>query len=343
MSAAIERARVRAAVLCPGRGSYTEASLRSLPADHAYVRAAEQLRAEVGLEPLLALDRAERFEPARHLRPAHVSPLIYVRSMLDVVEARAAYDVVAIGGNSMGWYTALAAAGALSFEDGFRLVQGMSLLQEQHASGAAAGGQVIYPTVDDAWRADPERAAAVEAALASSNGAAFPSIRLGGYRVLAGSNAGISHLLKALPQVRVGKVTYPFKLAQHGPYHTHLAAPVADAARASLAGLQFRAPEVTLIDGRGRRHTPWSADVAALADYTFGAQVTTPYDFTASVLVALREYAPERLVLPGPGNTLGGVCGQVLAAEGWRGVHSKDDFTALQASDAPLVVSMDLR
>jgi hypothetical protein len=171
----------------------------------------------------------------------------------------------------------------------------------------------------------------------------LPSIRLGGYRVLAGSNAGVAHMLKALPPVRIGKVTYPFRLAQHGPYHTHLAQPVSDAARVALADLEFHVPHTTLIDGRGRRHTPWSTDVATLADYTFRAQVTTPYDFTATVRVALRELAPDRLVLPGPGNSLGGVVGQVLCEERWRGIRSKADFAAVQASEQPQVDSMELR
>ena len=60
----------RAALLCPGRGSYTEATLGSLPPDDELVRRAEELRAGFDLEPLLALDGAARFEPARHLRPA---------------------------------------------------------------------------------------------------------------------------------------------------------------------------------------------------------------------------------------------------------------------------------
>ena len=58
--------------------------------------------------------------------------------------------------------------------------------------------------------------------------------------------------------------------------------------------------------------------------------------------VALREFAPETVVLPGPGNTLGGIVGQVLAAEGWRGVRSKADFLEMQSGSAPFVVSMGL-
>ena len=143
-----------------------------------------------------------------------------------------------------------------------------------------------------------------------------------------------------MPPAQLGRNRYPFKLLQHGPYHTPWLFDVAASARERLSDLVWSTPRTTLVDGRGVRSTPWSCDVAALRDYTFGAQVTEPYDFTLSVRVVLREHAPDELVLPGPGNTLGGVCGQVLVAEGWRGVRSKADFEALQASDRPLLRSL---
>ena len=327
------------ALVCPGRGSYTEKSLGSLPRDHELVLAADRIRAELDLESVYDLDGAERFEPARHLRPANVSALIYLVSMLDGLGARAEHETVCVIGNSMGWYTALALAGALSFEDGFRLVQHMALIQEQ----VGGGGQVLYPVVDDDWRPDPERKAAIEAVLAQDAGhtrEVFPSIDLGGYRVLAGTPAGVSRLLAELPKVKLGKTAYPFKLAQHGPYHTPLVGEVTRIARERLAGLEFRRPDCTLVDGRGRRHAPVTATPKGLRDYTLGAQVDTPYDFTASVRVALCEEAPHRLVLPGPGNTLGGVCGQILAHLGWRGIRSKADFERVQAGDEPIVDSL---
>jgi [acyl-carrier-protein] S-malonyltransferase len=332
--------RLRVAILCPGRGSYTEKTLRSLPEDHPWIERAEELRAGYGLEPLRELDRAAKFSPARHLRPANASPLIWLVTMLDSAAAMRDHECVAVAGNSMGWYTALAVAGALSFDDGFRLVQEMSLLQEELAQGHAGGGQVIYPLVGEDWTPDPARSAAVEAALASSGGQALRSIALGGFAVLAGTEAGIAHLSKTLPQAKLGANSYPFRLLQHGAYHTPFVAPVAERALSSLGRLAFRAPAVTLVDGRGRRSTPWSADPAELAGYTLRTQVVEPYDFTGSVRVVLRESAPDRLVLPGPGNTLGGVCGQILAAEGWRGLRTKSDFERFQAGGDPLVASM---
>ena len=326
----------RLALVCPGRGSYTDKSLGSLPADHPWIQAADRMRAELDLEPLGALDGAERFEPARHLRPANVSALIYLVSMFDAVEARRRGEVVAVAGNSMGWYTALAVGGALSFEDGFRLVQEMALLQEE----GAPGGQILYPQVDDDWRRAPELEEHVRRALDASPGEVFPSIRLGGYAVLAGTSKGVSTLLSGLPKVQLGKTGYPFRLAQHGPYHTPLASPVAERARTRFASLAFRRPEVTLVDGRGRRHTPWSADLADLRAYTLGAQVDTPYDFTKSVEVVLKEEAPDELTLLGPGNTLGGVCGQILIELGWRGIRSRADFERSQEGEAAPLFSL---
>jgi malonyl CoA-acyl carrier protein transacylase len=239
----------------------------------------------------------------------------------------------------MGWYTALAVAGAVDFDDGFRLVQEMALLQEEQQR-SEGGGQVLYPLVDEQWRSDAELEASVKNALAGSRGEARISIRLGGYAVLAGTEAGIAHLLRALPKAKLGQNLYPFRLMQHGPYHTPFVASVAEKARERLARLEFRAPRTTLVDGRGARFTPWSTDPAELADYTLGVQVTETFDFTASVRVALREHAPDLLVCPGPGNTLGGVCGQILAIEGWRGIRSREDFDRAQQGAEPILVSM---
>jgi malonyl CoA-acyl carrier protein transacylase len=326
----------RAALLLPGRGSYTQRTMRTLPREHPFVLEAEALRKEYALPPLLELDHAERFRSKDHLRPDNVSPLIYVISMLDAAKAAEEHEIVAVAGNSMGWYTALAAAGALDFGDGFRLVQEMSILQMEHADG----GQVLYPLIDDQWRKDPKREEAVRAALASSGGEAFPSIDLCGYTVLAGTAKGVEHLLSALPPVEMGPSLYPYALKEHGPYHTPLLAPVAEKAARQLARLAFRAPRATLIDGRGARHAPWTADPDELRRYTLGDQITTPFGFATSVRVALREHAPDHLVLPGPGNTLGGICGQVLVAEKWKGIGGRDDFERIQAGDRPVVVSM---
>jgi [acyl-carrier-protein] S-malonyltransferase len=333
----------RAAIVFPGRGSYTSSSLGSLPAGDPIVQEAEELRAgyaDRGLPSLAALDGATSFDPRSHLRPANASPLIYVASLLDAAVAGGDHRLVATLGNSLGWYTALVAAGALSFSDGFRLVQEMALLQEEPLPSGGPGGQVIYPLSDADWQPDPERRAAVAAVLSSGAGEIFPSIHLGGYAVLAGTEAGIERLLRDLPPAKVGDRLYPLRLALHGPYHTPLLAHVAAAASATLADLGWSRPRIALVDGRGTAWSPWSTDPADLRDYTLSLQPVVPYDFATSLRVVLREWAPEALVLPGPGNSLGGICGQVVVAEGYRGLRDRATFAAAQRGPEPLLLSM---
>jgi [acyl-carrier-protein] S-malonyltransferase len=327
----------RAVLVLPGRGAYTAASLGSLPAEAPLVQRAESLRAEMGLDSLLALDSANEFEAAVHLRPANAAPLIWLISLLDAQRAMADHRVVAIIGNSLGWYTALAAGEALNFDDAFHLVQGIALDQEEAAS--AGGGQVIYPRSGVDWQPDPQLAAAIDAAL-SDGAEVFPSVDLGGYLVLAGTDAGISRLLEELPPVQLGERLFPLRLAFHGPYHSPLLSGVAKAAAERFTALDWQAPTVTLIDGRGVRFTPWATDPVELARYTLREQLVTPYGFATGARVALREYAPQVLVLTGPGNTLGGVTGQLVVAEGYHGIRTRADFESAQDGESPLVLSM---
>jgi hypothetical protein len=77
-----------------------------------------------------------------------------------------------------------------------------------------------------------------------------------------------------------------------------------------------------------------------LRDYTLGPHLTEPYMFAASVLVALREYAPDLVVLAGPGASLGSIVGSMVVAEGYRGLRSRAAFEAAQHSSQPVVLSM---
>jgi malonyl CoA-acyl carrier protein transacylase len=330
----------RAVVAFPGRGAYSPSSLRSLPAGHRWVKRAEELRQADDLPSLIELDHATRFDPHEHLRPANASVMTFLIGMLDAERIAGDHEVVGVVGDSVGWYTALAAAGALSFDDALRLVQQMALLHEQPIPEDGPGGQVIYPLTDAAWKPDPSLAAAVDAALATGNGSVHRSEDLGGFAVLAGTETGVGRLLSALPPVTVGQRSFPLRLALHGPDHTPLVRHVAAAARQLLGDLGWQAPRVTLIDGRGARFTPWSTDPAALAAYTLEEQVVTPYRFATALRVALREYSPDVVVLPGPGTSLGGICGQVVVAEGFRGVRSRSGFEQIQAGRKPILLSM---
>ena len=58
-----------------------------------------------------------------------------------------------------------------------------------------------------------------------------------------------------------------------------------------------------------------------------------------SLAVGIKEFAPDRIVLLGPGDTMGGAIGQVLAAEKWLEIADKAGFSARQAAD-PFLIAM---
>jgi malonyl CoA-acyl carrier protein transacylase len=319
--------RQRVLVVCPGRGTYNAPELGYLARHHggsAWLARFDALRTEAGKPALSELDGAARFDPAVHARGDVAAPLIHACAWLDFLALdRERFEVVAVTGNSMGWYTALACAGAVSGDNAFRIADAMGVNSQQHGPG----GQAVLVLADEDWQVDPALILAAEAALARHG--VLPSIRLGGMLVVAGAPEALAALERDLPALPRPVLRLP----GNGPFHTPLMAGSAEAARAGLPASWFAQPQVPLIDGRGKVWRRFETRPADLWDYTFGAQILAPYDFTLAMTVALREFAPERVLLLGPGETLGGAIGQVMATLRWLGISGKTDFAARQAAD----------
>jgi acyl transferase domain-containing protein len=334
--------RKTAVVVCPGRGTYNKAELgylsRHFP-DAGLLAAFDRQREEAGQPTLSALDGAERFSMATHTRGDNASGLIFAATLGDFLAIdREAIEIVAVTGNSMGWYSALACAGALAPEDGFRVANTMGTLMQT----ALIGGQLVHPFLGDDWRPDPARKTELVALVAHID--ARPdhtlalSIDLGGMLVLAGDEAGLKAFETAVAPVD-GR--FPMRLGNHAAFHTHLQAPVAEQGRAALPADLFGQPTLPLVDGRGAVWWPHATDTHALWDYTLGHQVTEAYDFTRAIAVAAREFAPDLFIVTGPGTTLGGAVAQSLVLADWRGMGDKAAFKARQQAD-PLLVSMGM-
>lgn len=328
---------MRTLVVCPGRGSYGRADLGTLaerrPHVQDFIAQCDAHRVAQGRRPVSELDHAPGgFRSSLHVAGENASLLTFAASYADWLELdRDQHDVVGVVGNSMGWYTALAVAGALPVADAIRLVDTMGAYQ----AGNVIGGQVLTPLCDEDWSEPPSRREAVEAALQGARDAGHTaewSIELGGYAVLGADRGGVKHLLDALPRETRGQRTFPLQLPLHSAFHTSLMTETSARAQQDLGDLAFRAPVVPLVDGRGLVFRPRWADPRALADYTLGHQVVAPYDFTTSVCTALHHVAPDVIVCLGPGNPLGGAVARILVADGWHGVRNKRDFQALEPS-----------
>jgi malonyl CoA-acyl carrier protein transacylase len=333
--------RLATLVVSPGRGTYGKAELGYLKRFHAdkpgLIAGFDRLRAAAGTPTVSDLDGADRFSPALHTRGDIASPLIFACAYADFLSIdRARHHVAAVTGNSMGWYTALACGGAVSPDHGFAVVDAMG----SNSQAGEPGGQVLLTLVDEAWREVPglrDSVLALVGSIGARPGCALHvSIELGGMIVVAGNEPGLAALLAEAPPTPARE---PLRLVNHGPFHTPLMRESSERALAGLPADWFGSPGVPMIDGRGRIWRPFASPSEALWRYTFGAQILETYDFTRALQVAVREFAPDRIVLLGPGDTLGGAIAQALIAIRWKGLRSKADFQEMQAA-SPYLLSM---
>ena len=332
-----------AVVVCPGRGVYNKAELGYLARHHAdksdLFQRFERERRRLGQATLAELDGAKAYSNTTHTRGDNASALIFAATLADFLSIdEKAVDVVAVTGNSMGWYSALACAGALSAEGGFRVANTMGALMQE----SLIGGQMIYPFVGEDWSPAPDRKASLLAVvdeIARRPGCELAlSIDLGGMLVVGGDEAGLAAFAASVPPTQ-GR--FPLRLANHAAFHIRLQSPVAAKGRARLPPELFASPRLPLIDGRGAIWWPHTTPTAALWDYTLGRQVVGTYDFTRAIQVAAREFAPDVFIVAGPGTTLGGAVAQSLILADWRAMKSKTDFQN-QQRDAPALIAMGM-
>ncbi|MEJ6707432.1 MAG: ACP S-malonyltransferase [Amylibacter sp.] len=329
-----------AVVVAPGRGTYNKTELGYLTQRHPNAPNLDQFdayRAALSQKTISELDSAARFSGPTHTRGDNASPLIYACAHADFAAIdRECFDIVGVTGNSMGWYIALACAGALDPMAGLQVVNTMGTLMQDHM----IGGQLIYPFLDDNWQETPGKRDNLMREVFTIN--AHPdhvlglSIDLGGMLVLAGNEAGLTAFEKSVPSLQ-GR--FPMRLPNHAGFHTHLQKPVSKLGFDALPEHLFTQPTIPLIDGRGAIWYPKSTDTNALFTYTLGHQVYELFDFTAAIRTAARELMPDVFIILGPGTTLGGATAQALIRSNWRGWNSKLDFQK-ETQDQPRLLSM---
>lgn len=331
-------ARKTAMVIAPGRGTYNKAELGYYARLHsdkiAQIEAYDAVRASKGQELLAALDGAPRYSLSKFSRGDNASGLIYACAYADFQSInRDEFEIIAVTGNSMGWYIALACSGVLDAMGGFEVVNTMGTFMHQ----ASIGGQILYPFVNESWQEIPGRRAQLMALVDEIDGL-YVSIHLGGMLVFAGTDEAL-RLLEDRLEPTQGR--FPMRLANHGAFHSPLQNPVSEKGKDALPVSLFSQPDIPLIDGRGHVWWPQACDLQALHDYTLGEQVTTPYDFTRAVQNGIREFAPDAIIVLGPGTTLGGAVAQSMIGVAWDDLYSKNDFIARQKND-PYLLAMGL-
>jgi [acyl-carrier-protein] S-malonyltransferase len=156
-----------------------------------------------------------------------------------------------VAGHSLGEYSALVAAGVISFQDAVPLVR-LRATAMQEAVPAGAGAMAAVLGLDD----EKITEACVEAAAAAGDGEVVEAVNFNGpgQTVIAGSKAAVE-LACAGCKARGAKRA--LLLPVSAPFHSSLIRPAADKLAARLAELDFAAPQIPVIN---------NADVAIESD-----------------------------------------------------------------------------
>ncbi len=140
----------------------------------------------------------------------------------------------AVAGHSLGAYSALVAASAISFEDGIKLVRRRGELMEQ--AGAGKGTMAVILNLDE----DKVRQACQEA---SALGVVEPAnVNCPGQIVISGEKAAV---LAACEKAKALGAKRAMELAVSGPFHSSLMKQAADGLKEALGAVQLSAPKVT--------------------------------------------------------------------------------------------------
>ncbi|OEZ97162.1 ACP S-malonyltransferase [Duganella sp. HH101] len=155
-----------------------------------------------------------------------------------------------VAGHSLGEYSALVAAGVISFKDAVPLVRFRAqAMQEAVPVGMGTMAVVLGLSDDDVRAACAEAAAAVAGSVVEAVNFNAPA-----QVVIAGDTAAVE---RACEIAKAKGAKRAMKLPVSAPFHSSLLKPASDRLRDYMEGLTFSAPQIALIN---------NVDVAVLTD-----------------------------------------------------------------------------
>ncbi|HSW46686.1 MAG TPA: ACP S-malonyltransferase [Phycisphaerae bacterium] len=221
---------------------------------------------------------------------------------------------VAMAGLSLGEYTALHAAGALSFEDALRLVKRRGELM-QAAAASVAGGMVSALGLDTQQVEDICRQAGSAGMIRPAN---FNSP---GQIVLSGTKAACEAVVPLIEQA--GGRAIPLKVA--GAFHSPIMRPAAEGLAEVLAKMPIQPPPMPVIANVNCQPHGDPATIRACLT----AQLTEAVLWQASIEKMLAD-GVARFIEVGPGRVLTGLLKKISRRTPVVNVSTANDLASLQ-------------
>lgn len=300
----------------PGQGSQYVGMGLELAA--AYPEASRIVRRadEVLARPLSALLKDGPEEELRLTWNTQPAILTVSIACLAALKARVDLSPMAVAGHSLGEYSALVAAGAMTFEDAVATVEKRGrYMQEAVPVGMGAMYAILGLETDKvAEICDKFSTGGKVVALANDNSP--------GQLVISG-HADAAALAAEAAKAAGAKRAVPLPVS--APFHCPLMAPAAEKLAADLASVKFSAPSVPVVANVDAAPNTDPSRIAGL----LATQVASQVRWTESVR-ALKTMGVDTLVEIGPGKVL---CGLIKRIEADLNTANVENVASLDGFD----------
>ncbi|MGK0375057.1 MAG: [acyl-carrier-protein] S-malonyltransferase [Arenicella sp.] len=219
-----------------------------------------------------------------------------------------------MAGHSLGEYTALVAAGALSFSDGVALVRDRGRYMQQ-AVPAGEGGMAAIIGLDD------EQVIKVCAEIAGDDVLQAVNFNAPGQVVIAGSAAAIE---RAGPAMKAAGAKRALPLPVSIPAHSSLMSPASARLAERLAGIDVMVPNIPVLHNCNVKIAQNSDDVKA----NLVSQLDSPVRWVESV-VTMHQQGVDLFIESGPGKVLGGMVKRIIKGVNIACIDKPEAFDAL--------------
>ncbi|MED1798433.1 ACP S-malonyltransferase [Brevibacillus porteri] len=307
----------KVAFVFPGQGSQfvgmgQALSEQSEAAHHIFEQADEALG--FSLSGLCFAGPEEELKLTANTQPAILTASIAVMAALN--EKLPDYKPAFVAGHSLGEYSALVAAGALSFADAVKTVRARGQFMEE----AVPAGQGAMAAVLNMDRAALH--AVCEEVTASGHPVQLANMNCPGQIVISGSAEGVKLAGEKAKEAGAKRV---LPLNVSGPFHSSLMQPAADKLQAVLAGVTVQEATVPVVANVTARPV---SEATIIVDQLV-QQVSAPVLWEDSVQWMV-EAGVTTFVEIGPGKVLAGLIKKIAPADATIiSVQDMDSLTEL--------------
>lgn len=256
--------------------------------------------------------------PEEKLKQTYVTqPAIFVHSWAMTNLLCGKIEAGYTAGHSLGEFTALVNAGALSFEDGLKLVKLRGELMQkagemQKGTMAAIIGLGANKLVEICKTAS--EAGIVQVANFNSPGQI----------VISGSLEGVR---KAMELAKAEKAKMVKELVVHGAFHSPLMEPAREELKLALDNSNFNSVRIPVYSNVSASAITPSTPQSDIRDLSY-RQLTSPVRWEESVVNMVKDGASEFIEI-GPGKVLQGLVKRINSSVSVRGFDKAEDLNAI--------------